>query len=70
MEAMIEVVLPLLGQTAQANDEAALQVTAGDQPLDKQTRQDGFAATRVIREEEAQRLPRRHGLVNGCNLVR
>jgi hypothetical protein len=31
VEAAIEFILPLLGQTAGADDEAALQVAAGDQ---------------------------------------
>jgi hypothetical protein len=35
IEAAIELVLPLLGETSRADDETALQVAAGDQLLDQ-----------------------------------
>jgi hypothetical protein len=48
MEAAEELVLPLLGQAAGADHEAALQVSSGDQLLDEQPRHDGLSCTRVI----------------------
>ena len=70
MEAPIKLVLPLLGEAAGADDEAALQVAAGDQLLDQQPRHDGLAGARIVRQQEAQRLARQHALVDGCDLVR
>lgn len=70
LEAAPEFVLPLLGQTAGADDQAALQVTAGDQLLDQQARHDRLARARVVRQQEAQRLPGQHGIVDGGDLVR
>ena len=70
MEAAVELVLPLLGEAARADDEAALQVAAGDQLLDQQARHDRLAGARVVGEQEAQRLPRQHGLVDRRDLVR
>ena len=70
MEAAVELVLPLLGEAARADDQAALQVAAGDQLLDEQARHDGLAGARIVGEQEAQRLARQHRLVDGRDLVR
>ncbi len=70
VEAAVELVLPLLGQAARADDQAALQVAAGDQLLDEQARHDRLAGARVVGEQEAQRLARQHRLVDGRDLVR
>ena len=70
VEAAVELVLPLLGQAAGADDQAALQVAAGDQLLDEQARHDRLAGAGVVGEQEAQRLARQHGLVDGRDLVR
>ena len=70
MEAPVEFVLPLLGEAAGADDEAALQVAAGDQLLDEQARHDGLAGAGIVGEQEAQRLARQHALVDGRDLVR
>ena len=70
VEAAVELVLPLLGQAAGADDEAALQVAAGDQLLDEQAGHDGLAGAGVVGQQEAQRLARQHGLVDGGDLVR
>ena len=70
VEAAVELVLPLLGQAARADDQAALQVAAGDQLLDEQARHDGLAGAGIVGEQEAQRLARQHGLVDGRDLVR
>ena len=46
MEAAVQLVLPLLGEAAGADDEAALEIAAGDQLLDQQPRHDGLAGAR------------------------
>jgi hypothetical protein len=43
VEATVEFVLPLFGQAAGADDQAALQVATGDQFLDQQAGHDGLA---------------------------
>ena len=70
VEAAVELVLPLLGEAAGADDEAALQVAAGDQLLDEQAGHDRLAGAGVVGEQEAQRLARQHRLVDGGDLVR
>ena len=70
MEAPVELVLPLLGEAARADDEAALQVAAGDQLLDEQAGHDRLAGAGVVGEQEAQRLARQHRLVDRRDLVR
>ena len=70
VEAAVEFVLPLLGEAAGADDQAALQVAAGDQFLDEQPGHDGLAGAGIVGEQETQRLARQHGLVDGRDLVR
>ena len=70
LETAVKFVLPLLGQAAGADDEATLQVAARDQFLDEQTGHDGLACAGIVGEQEAQRLTREHGLVDGRDLVR
>ena len=66
----LQLVLPLLDQAAGADDEAALEVAAGDQLLDEEAGHDGLARAGVVREQEAQRLARQHRLVDRGDLVR
>ena len=70
VEAAVELVLPLLGEAAGADDEAALEVAARDQLLDEQAGHDRLAGARVVGEQEAQRLARQHRLVDRRDLVR
>ena len=70
LEPSVELVLPLFGETAGADDEATRQVAAGDQLLDEQAGHDGLAGARVVGEEKAQRLARQHRLVDAGDLVR
>ena len=70
LEAPIELILPLLGEAPRAYDHAPLKVAAGDQLPDEETGHDGFARPGVIREQETQRLPGQHGLVDCRDLVR
>ena len=70
VEAAVELVLPLLGQAAGADDQAALQVAARDQLLDQQPGHDRLARAGVVGQQEAQRLARQHRLVDGRDLVR
>ena len=69
-ELLGQLVLPLLGEAARADDEAALEVAADDQLLDEQARHDGLAGAGVVGEQEAQRLARQHRLVDRRDLVR
>ena len=70
LESPVQLVLPLLGEAAGADHEAALKVATGDQLLDEQPRHDGLAGARVVRQQEAKRLPRQHGFVHRGDLVR
>jgi hypothetical protein len=70
VKAPVEFILPLFGQTAGADDQAALQVTADDQFLDQQAGHDRLAGAGVVRQEKAQRLARQHGFVDRGDLVR
>ena len=69
MKAPVQLILPLLNQAAGADDQAAPEVTAGNQLLDQQARHDGLASSRIISQQEAQWLPWQHRLVNGRDLV-
>ena len=66
----VEFVLPLLGEVAGANDQAALQVAAGQQFLDEQAGHDRLAGAGIVGQEKAERLPRQHLAVDGGDLVR
>ena len=70
LEPAVELVLPLLGQAAGADDQAALEIAPGDQLLDQQPGHDRLAGARVVGEQEAERLPRQHRLVDRRDLVR
>ena len=70
LESAVQLVLPLLGEAAGADDQAPLQVAAGDQLLDQQPRHDGLARAGVVGEQEAQRLARQHRVVDAGDLVR
>jgi hypothetical protein len=70
VKAPIQLVLPLLGEAAGADDQAALQVAAGDQLLDQEPRHDGLAGAGIVGQQKAQRLARQHRLVDRGDLVR
>ena len=70
VETAIKFILPLLRQTAGADDEATLKVTAGDELLNKKTGHDRFAGAGVVGKQESQRLAREHGVVNCRDLMR
>ena len=70
IEFLTKLVLPLLDEAARRDDQAALQVAAGDQLLDEQTGHDRLAGAGIVREQEAQRLTRQHLAIDGRNLVR
>lgn len=48
LKALAQLVLPLLGEAAGANDEAALEIAASNQLIDEQARHDGLARTRIV----------------------
>ncbi len=66
----IQLVLPLLGEAAGADDQASLQIAAGDQLLDQQPGHDRLARAGIVREQETQRLARQHRFVDRSDLVR
>ena len=53
-------VLPLFGQSAGANYEAALYISTGDQFLDQESRHNGLPSPGVVGKQEAKREPRQH----------
>jgi hypothetical protein len=69
VEAAIQLILPLLGQVAGADDQAALQVAANGKLLDEETRHDGFAGPWVIGEQKAERLTGKHLAIDSRDLV-
>ena len=69
LESPEELILPLFGERAGADDEAALEVAAGDQLFDEQAGHDGLAGAGIVGKEEAQRRPGQHGFVDGGDLV-
>jgi hypothetical protein len=70
VEAPVELVLPLLGETARTHDQAALQIAPGNQLLHQEPGHDRLARAGVVGQQEAQRLARQHRLVDGRDLVR
>ena len=70
VKAPVEFVLPLLGEAAGADNQAALEIAARDQFPDEQPGHDGLAGARVVGEQEAQRLARQHGFIDRGDLVR
>src|SRR6185437_1381182 len=70
MKAPVQLVLPLLDETARADDETAFQIAAGDQLLDEESRHDRLAGARIVREQKAQRLAREHRFIDGSDLMR
>ena len=70
VEPAVEFVLPLLDEVAGADDQAALQVAAGDQLLDEQAGHDRLAGAGIVGQQEPERLPGEHLAVDGGDLVR
>ena len=52
-----------------ADDETALQIATGDQLFDEQSRHDRLAGAGIVGKQEAQWLPRQHGLIDRRDLV-
>ena len=69
-ELVREFVLPLLDQGTGADDEAALDVAPDEELLDEEARHDGLARTRVISQQEPERLARQELAVDRRDLVR
>ena len=70
VEAPVQLVLPLLGQAAGTDHQTALQIAARDQLLHQQAGHDRLAGSRIVGEQEPQRLPRQHRLVDRGDLMR
>ena len=69
-EALGEFLLPLLHQTAGADDEAPPGVAAREEFLDEQPGHDRLAGAGIVGEQETQRLAREHRLIDRGDLVR
>ena len=67
---LAQLVLPLLGEVGRRHDQAALHIAAQNQLADQQPRHNRLARARIVREQEAQRLPRQHLVVHRRDLVR
>jgi len=50
VESSAQLVLPLLGEAAGADDEAALEIAASDQFLDEEAGHDRLAGAGIVRE--------------------
>jgi hypothetical protein len=69
-ELLGELVLPLLGERAGSHHQAPLHVPAQHELLDEESCHDGLAGTRIVREQEPERLTGQHLLVHRTDLVR
>jgi len=69
-ELLGELVLPLLGQAARRDDQAALQVAPDEHLLDQESRHDRLAGPGVVRQQEAHGESGEHRLVDRADLVR
>ncbi len=69
-ELLPELVLPLLDEAPRRDHEASLDVATDHQLLAEEAGHDRLAGAGVVREEEPQRLPRDHFVVDGVDLVR
>jgi len=69
-KAAAELVLPLLDEFSRRDHQTALDVAADLHLLDQEPGHDRLAGAGVVREQETQRLPREHVLVNRVDLVR
>ena len=61
--------LPLFHEAARTDNKASLQIAAGDQFPDEQSRHDGFSGARIVGEQKTKRLPGQHGFVDRRDLV-
>ena len=70
VEFLGQLILPLLNDAARRDDQATLHIATNHQLLDQEPGHDGLTRSRVVREQEAERLGRQHVTVNGGDLVR
>ena len=69
-ELLLQFVLPLVGEAPRRDDEAALEIAAQEQLLDQEPRHDGLAGAWIVGEQEPERQPRKHLLIDRADLVR
>ena len=69
LEAAVQLVLPLLDETAGADDQAAVQVAPRDQLLDEQPGHDRLPRPGIVGQEEPQGLTGEHLAIDGGDLV-
>ena len=68
-ELLMQLVAPLLDQTAGSDDQDAVRICPQDEFADIESGHDGLAGARIIGQHEAQRLTRQHGFVDSGDLV-
>ena len=69
VETSVQLVLPLLNETARADDQAAVQVATDQQFLDEEPGHDGLAGAGIVSQQEAQWLARQHLAIDRGDLV-
>jgi hypothetical protein len=69
METVIELILPLLGQTPGAYNQTALKVATGYQLPDEKASHDGLPGTGIICQKKPQGLARQHLSIHRRDLV-
>ena len=69
-ELLEELVSPLIDETSRGDDQDASGVGPHDEFADVEPRHDRLPGPRVVRQNEPQRLPRQHRLIDGRDLVR
>ena len=66
----MEFVLPLISKHSGAHDEAAVQVTTGQEFFDQETGHDGLAGSGIVGQKKPQGLPWQHFPVHARDLMR
>ena len=69
-ELVRQLILPLLDQTSRRDDQATLEAASDQQFFDEQAGHDGLASTRIIGQQEAERLAVQHRPIHRGQLVR
>ena len=69
-ELLPQLVLPLLDQAPRGDDEATLDVAPDHQLLAEQPGHDRLTGTRIVSQEESERLTRQHLFVDSFDLMR
>lgn len=69
MEFLGEIFLPLVNESAGADDETALEIAARNELFHQQAGHDGFSSAWIVGEEKTKGLLGQHGFIDGRNLM-